>query len=42
MDTQNLTWYDKLRIVDITARVAVSMFLVVAAISQVVVVVASR
>jgi hypothetical protein len=42
MDTVDLTWRDKLRIIDITARVAASMFLAVAAVSQLVVVVVSH
>jgi hypothetical protein len=38
MDTQNLTWHDKIRIVDITARIAVSMFLAFAAVAELIVV----
>jgi hypothetical protein len=30
MDTENLTWRDKVAIVDVTARIAAGMFLAVA------------
>jgi hypothetical protein len=39
MDTENLTWRDKLQIVDVTARIAVSMFLAFAAVAEIIVVV---
>ena len=42
MDTSNLTWRDKLRILDVTARIAVTMFLFTVAVSQLVVVVMAR
>ena len=31
MDTADLTWRDKIAIIDVTARIAVSMFLAVVA-----------
>ena len=35
MDTSGLTWRDKLAIADITARIAVTMFLAMAAFCEV-------
>jgi hypothetical protein len=39
MDTENLTLRDKIQIVDVTARIAVSMFLAFAAVAEIIVVV---
>jgi hypothetical protein len=40
MDTSELTWRDKLAIADVTARIAIAMFLVVVAFCEVLTVVA--
>lgn len=42
METENLTWRDKLRILDVSARIAVAMFLACAAVSEIVVVAVNR
>lgn len=39
MDTSNLTWRDKVAILDITARIAAGMFLTVAAFCELLIVV---
>lgn len=39
MDTSNLTWRDKVAILDVTARIAAGMFLTFAAFSQLIVLV---
>ncbi len=39
MDTSNLTWRDKVAILDVTARIAAGMFLSIALFSELVVVV---
>ena len=39
MDTDNLTWRDKVQIIDTTARIALSMFLAFAAVAEIIVVV---
>lgn len=42
MNTSNLTWKDKMAIVDLTARIAFSMFLACAALAELIVVVSAR